>query len=123
MKTVRTVTLLAAASLALTACSGVRDFGKKGFWGNRPAFDGQYYRVKLASDKENRERFSVTVTDATKSLTGAREAARHRANEYCIEQFGLSEKDWDVSPDVDDAALPLTPKGDLVLSGECKGWL
>lgn len=105
------------ALTALAACS------KKGgnTFGNRIEFDGVYFRTKLDRDRDVPKQFTVSVRDAAKTLTGAREAARHKANEYCIRQFGSSELTWDVSPDVEDAALPLVD-GALVLSGECAGF-
>ncbi|MBY6166459.1 lipoprotein [Pseudooceanicola nitratireducens] len=116
MKPILILSLVAVT--ALTAC------GRKGnnnMFGNRQSFDGQYFRVKLDKDRANRAAFVVTVNDAGRSVLGAREAARHRANTYCIRQYGRSDLTWDVSPDVEDADLPIV-NGALVLSGECQGW-
>lgn len=107
--------------VALTALSACAKRGNNNLFGNREAYDGQYFRAKIDRDRDNRAAFSVSVREANRTLTGAREAARHKANEYCIRQFGSSDLTWDVSPDVDDATLPLI-NGDLVLSGECAGW-
>lgn len=106
--------------VALTAL-GACGKGKGNMFGNKQAYDGVYFRPKVDSKRDSREVFTVTVRDAGKSLVGAREAARHAANKHCIQQFGSSDLTWDVSPDVEDAALPLI-NGSLVLSGQCEGF-
>jgi len=118
MKLYSALILSLAAVTALSACS---KRGENNMFGNRQAYDGVYFRAKVDKNRDNRAAFTVSVRDAGKTLTGAREAARHRANEYCIRQFGSSALTWDVSPDVEDTALPLV-NGDLILSGECDGW-
>ncbi|WP_407492659.1 hypothetical protein [Pseudooceanicola sp. MF1-13] len=112
-----------ALVISLVALTALGACGKRGgnAFGNRIAFDGAYFRVKVDRDRDMPQAFTVTVRDAGKTLDGAREAARHKANEYCIRQYGNSDLTWDVSPDVDAAALPLV-NGDLILSGECDGW-
>ena len=114
----RVLILSLVALTVLSACSR----GQRGnLWGNRQMFDGQYFRAKLESDKTNRKAFQVTVNDARKTLVGAREAARVKAVEYCIRQYGRSDITWAQAPDVEDANLTLV-NGALVVSGECAGW-
>ncbi|EAQ01808.1 hypothetical protein OB2597_00285 [Pseudooceanicola batsensis HTCC2597] len=115
----RILILALVAVTALSACS--RQGGGRNLLGNRVEFDGQYFRTRVSSDRENRAAFVVTVRDPGRSLVGAREAARHKANEYCIRQYGLSDIEWDISPDAEDAALPIIDR-ELVLSGVCEGW-
>ncbi|WP_375173513.1 hypothetical protein [Pseudooceanicola sp.] len=114
----RVFILSLVAVTALTACNRG---GKGNPWGNRQLFDGQYFRVKLDSDKDDRRQFVVTVNDAGKSLVGARTAAITKASEHCVKGFGTSDMVWEVSPEVEDAELPLV-NGDLVLKGTCDGW-
>lgn len=113
----RFIILALVAMTGLTACGK----GKGNPWGNREQFDGQYFRVKASGDRDARQNFVVTVNDARKTLAGARGAGIARANEYCIREFGRSDLTWDISPEVEDAQLPLV-NGDLVLRGTCDGW-
>lgn len=110
----RTITLTLVALTTLSACT-------KNPWGNRQLFDGQYFRVQASANKEDRTQFVVTVHDAGRSLVGARMAAVTRANQYCVTQFGRSDLVWEVSPEVEDAQLPIA-NGDLILRGTCDGW-
>ena len=107
--------------VAMTVLSACGKAGTRNLFGFRQAYDGVYFRPKVSGDRQNRHMFTVSVKDAGQTLVGAREAARHKANEYCIRQFGSSEITWAVSPDVEDDQLPLI-NGELVLSGECAGW-
>ena len=109
-----------AGLLALPACGRGSASGGM-FSNNRQAYDGQYFRARLSADKEARELFSVRVNDAAKSLVGAREAGRHEAVKYCIQQYGQSRINWTTGPDVEDGAL-VFEDGDLILAGECLGW-
>ncbi|MBB04575.1 MAG: hypothetical protein CML03_03515 [Pseudooceanicola sp.] len=113
----RTLILALVAMTALSACA--KNGGNP--FGNREAYDGHFFRVKLDRNRDDRAAFGVTVNDAGRSLIGAREAARQKANEYCIRQFGRSDLTWVVSPDVEDAQLPIV-NGALVMRGECAGW-
>jgi len=115
----RSLILALIALTALSACAKGR--GKGNPWGNRDLYDGQYFRVKLSSDRDNRENFVVTVNDARKTLVGARMAAEHRANEHCVAQFGSSDLTWVTPPETEDELLPIV-NGDLILEGTCEGW-
>lgn len=88
--------ILSAAVLA--GCSNSKD---------RIAYDGQFYRVKVSKVDKQRDVFTVSVRDVSKSLEGAIEAGRHAGNSYCVETFGSSHIDWAVGPD--------TPPEDLVI--------
>ena len=121
MKRLVLVSVIAASMVTTASCARVKNASENVF-GAHQTYEGVRFRAKLDSDREDRANFVVTVNDAGQSLSGAREAARHQAVEYCIKQYGLSEIDWEVSPDVeDDAALPIV-NGDLIMPGECKGW-
>lgn len=113
----RGVILALATTTALSACAG----GNNNMFGNRQSFDGQFFRVKLSDERGNPARFTVTVNDARRSLIGARDASVTKASQHCVEQFGRSDLTWDVSPDVEDAQLPII-NGDLVMMGTCDGW-
>lgn len=116
---IRALVLMLIATTTLSACG---NWGGKGNpWGNRVAYDGAYFRVKASGDKENRQNFTVDVRDAGKTLVGARQAASAKAAEYCIRQYGRSDMTWEVSPEVEDAMLPIV-EGDLILRGTCDGW-
>lgn len=113
--------VLILSLVAVTALSACGRSGAGNVWGNRLQFDGQYFRVQLSTERGNRSDFTVTVNDAVRTLTGAREAAEHRANKHCVKQYGTSDLTWDVSPDVEDSELPIV-NGDLILKGTCDGW-
>ncbi|PIE14484.1 MAG: hypothetical protein CSA70_01650 [Rhodobacterales bacterium] len=99
----------------LSGCGKVRDRVQ------RNEFDGHKFRSSVQVDDAVREKFTIRVPNATRSLRGAREAGRHEANRYCIENYGDSEMVWVNGPDVEDSALVLN-NDDLILRGECKGW-
>lgn len=66
---------------------------------NRIAFDGQFFRVKVAKVDKQRHVFTVRIRDVDRSLDGAREAGRHAGVSYCVENFGSSEITWSIGPD------------------------
>ncbi|WP_040607554.1 hypothetical protein [Oceanicola sp. S124] len=113
----RVIGLALCAALALSACSRSQALSKS----SRPVFDGQYFRMSLAAEKDTPANFVVTVRDASKSLAGARDAGRYEAANHCIERFGSSRIDWMNGPDAPDEALQFSG-GDLVFSGVCRGW-
>ena len=116
-KTATTGVILALVA-GLSACGVSQKRAEKR---ERLQFDGYRYKVRLNTERDSVEKFSVEVGGATQSLNGAREAGTFKATEYCLKQFGLSDVDWVNGPDVDDAALVLD--GDtLILSGACRGW-
>ncbi|MWB78881.1 hypothetical protein GLS40_12645 [Pseudooceanicola sp. 216_PA32_1] len=90
---------------------------------NNNAFDGVYFRASLTADKENPQRFSVLVRNAARTLKGAKEAGRYEATKYCAKYYGWSEVDWAIGPETPDAQLRLNEDGDLILNGECTGWV
>ena len=109
--------LLLAGALALSGCATFNS----GKGDKRVYYDGVAFKPKVSSSKEDRENFEVRVKKATQTLTGAREAGRHKAIAYCIEQYGNSDIIWTDGPDAEDGALILD--GDtLVMRGRCLGW-
>ncbi|MBR9763715.1 MAG: hypothetical protein GYB53_09370 [Rhodobacteraceae bacterium] len=109
--------LALCAALALSACNRAQAWSKS----SRPVFDGQYFRMSLAAEKDAPENFVVTVRDAAKTLDGARDAGRYEAVNHCIERFGSSRIDWVNGPDAPAEELQFAG-GDLVFSGVCRGW-
>ena len=107
--------LVLALALVAAGCGKTRDLvtGRE-----KLAFDGQYFRSSLSASKEDRASFSVEVRDAAKSLDGAREAGRHEATKYCIEQYGTSRVDWANGPDSEEITLL---DGSAMFSGVCAG--
>jgi hypothetical protein len=66
---------------------------------NRLPFDDQYFRATAKPvERGEREVFEVVVRQASKSETGARQAAAHEATGYCIRWFGRSDIDWITDP-------------------------
>lgn len=96
-------------ALALCGCTDSK---------NRIAFDGHYFRTKVAKVDGQREVFSVSVRDVSQSFEGARAAALHAGNAYCVGTYGSSKIDWAVGPDTPASALRLTDDT-LVYSGTC----
>lgn len=84
-----TIPLILAAAL-VAGCSDSK---------NRFAFDGKYFRTKVAKVNKQRDVFTVTVKDVSQSFEGARAAALHAANGYCVGAYGSSDIDWVVGPD------------------------
>jgi hypothetical protein len=81
-------------------------------------FDGQFYRAKLSTDRGARDLFTVTVSPVSKSLVGAREAARYEATVYCVNRYGRSDIDWTVGPDTPDEELVIV-NDTLTFQGRC----
>ena len=106
---IRAVCISLAGLLVLSACGPDDD---------ALFFDGFQYNTRVKSERKTREDFIVTARPVSNSLLGAREAARHQAISYCIEQYGSSAIDWVVGPDSPDEELPID--GDtLTLQGTC----
>lgn len=95
--------------------------GCSGFFSDKPTFDGERFRTKIDVDKNDRQSFVVRVSNASKTLEGAREAGRYKATEYCIERYGNSAVDWTVGPDSPNAELTIE-KDVLFLNGRCEAW-
>ena len=85
---------------------------------NRLAFDGHYFRTKVSKVDRQRDEFVVSVRDVAKSFTGARAAALHAGNAYCVGTDGSSKIDWVVGPDTPASALRLADNT-LVYRGTC----
>ena len=82
----------------------------------RLAFEGNYYRAKVAKVDGQRDVFTVTVRDVAQSLSGAREAGRHEAVSYCVGTYGSSDIDWVVGPDTPDLRVV---DNTIVFRGTC----
>ncbi|WP_299848581.1 hypothetical protein [uncultured Roseovarius sp.] len=108
----RGLSLLLVSALMLGACTDKEQ---------RVFFDGKYFPAKAKKVKGDREAFVVTVRKTAQGLNGAREAGRHAAVKYCVENFGYSGIDWISGPDAKDGS-PMLSKGNLVLKGRCRVW-
>ncbi len=111
-----TVLLLVAAT-ALSACGGrkLTDFGRKK---ETITFDGFQYKSKAAKyNKTDRDHFEVTVSRATQSLDGARQAGKYEATKYCIKQYGTSSVDWVIGPETE-TIVPVDDK--IRMEGYCR---
>lgn len=102
---------LLVAALLLSACAGERR-------ADRVAFDGVFFRSNASKIDRKRDRFEVTVSPASASLDGAREAGRYEAIRYCIENYGSSDIDWLDGPDAEDGTLTIA-NDRLLLRGIC----
>lgn len=101
--------LVLAAAVAVAGCNQ-RDKGI--------AFDGHYYRAKTKKVGDDRAVFQSEIKPVSQSLEGAREAGRHAATKYCIENFGTSNVAWTRGPDGADGTLSVT-NDTLLLQGTC----
>lgn len=101
----------------LIATLGACDLAGK-MAGDQPSFEGQRYRTKLSKVDGQRAVFTVAISPASASVSGALEAGRYAATRYCIASFGSSDIIWTSGPDQDPETAEIT--GDtLVLSGAC----
>jgi len=98
------------ALITTSACSRLKkDVGLR--------FDGEKFRIKASKlDKDDRSRFVVAASPASKSIDGAREAAAYGGTEYCIAQYGTSLIAWAHGPEDE----PRFDGDRLVLEGQCK---
>ncbi|KIN64694.1 hypothetical protein Z946_3586 [Sulfitobacter noctilucicola] len=85
---------------------------------NRLAFDGQYFRTKVAKVDGQRDIFTVRIRDVSRSLDGAREAGRHAGVSYCVKNYGDSDITWSVGPDTPPEQLQISDDT-LVFQGIC----
>ncbi|CRL11537.1 hypothetical protein NIT7321_02405 [Phaeobacter italicus] len=108
----KTFALIGLCAGALAGCADLVN--------NRPLYGGVPFKAKAkAVDKKaDRAVFSVAVSDATRSLEGARLAAHHEGVRYCIENYGTSKIAWQADPLNADDAVPLAG-GDAVYGGTC----
>ncbi len=102
--------LLLIAALMLSACAERK--------ADRVAFDGVFFRSNASKLDKKRDRFEVSVTPASASIDGAREAGRYEAVRYCIANFGSSEIAWVDGPDAEDGTLTIA-NDRLLLRGVC----
>ncbi|MEL6451079.1 MAG: hypothetical protein AAFQ19_07445 [Pseudomonadota bacterium] len=101
---------LLIAALLLSACQERR--------ADRVAFDGVFFRSTSGKVDQQRDVFEVTVSPASSSLDGAREAGRYEATRYCIDNFGTSDITWSDGPDAEDGTLTID-NDRLILRGTC----
>jgi hypothetical protein len=97
-------------ALLLSACSERR--------ADRVAFDGVYFRSTASKVDKARDQFEITVSPASSSIEGAREAGRYEATRYCIDNFGTSDMAWVNGPDAEDGRLTIA-NDRLILRGAC----
>ncbi|KEJ97981.1 hypothetical protein SAMN05444149_101314 [Pseudosulfitobacter pseudonitzschiae] len=105
----RLICILAVA-LAVTGCAK----SEKGL-----AFDGHYYRATAKKAGDDRSVFQVEVRQVSQSLEGAREAGRHAATKYCVDNFGTSNIAWTRGPDPENGSLSVS-NDKLLLQGKCE---
>ena len=84
-------------------------------------FAGSEYRSKSWPVKGDRQAFVVVVSGAGEGGSAPREAARYRATQYCLGNFGTSDIDWTVGPETPRDALRRW-RGGLVFYGRCRIW-
>ena len=103
---------LFAGVLVLAGCADPRD--------KMEPFDGFYFRGKAgAVDKsETLALFRATVSGASQSLKGARQAAEYEGIKYCIAQYGTSRIDWTIGPDTAPESLRIIDDK-LTFAGRC----
>lgn len=109
--------VLLVSATALSACGGrkLTDFGRKK---ETITFDGFQYKTKATQyNKAERDHFEVTVSQATQSLAGARQAGGYAATKYCIKQYGTSSVDWVIGPETE-TIVPVDDK--IRLEGYCR---
>lgn len=101
---------LGLALAVLAGCGGSDD--------KRVAFDGQFFRTKVANVEKQRDEFVTTVQGVSKSFEGARGAALHASNAYCVSTYGSSEIAWVVGPDTPPSQLRIVDDT-LTYRGTC----
>ncbi|MFT6091127.1 hypothetical protein [Sulfitobacter sp.] len=85
---------------------------------DRVAFDGIYFKTKVSKVDGQRDVFTLLVKSASRSIEGAREAARYEATVYCVNNYGSSDIVWVVGPDTPADNLRLVDDS-LTFSGSC----
>jgi len=83
-------------------------------------FDGHYYKVKSSTvdKKATLADFTVTISQVSQSLDGAREAGGYEGTRYCIKYFGSSTIDWTVGPETEPQNLTIADDT-LTFAGRC----
>lgn len=105
----------------LAGCASIQN-GARALQSDRQPFQGQYYSARVAEDEARPERFVVSVGNLDRGLPGAVEAGRHEAYTYCLRNYGLTDIEWELGPDVPQQSLRIVD-GRLLLTGECVGWV
>lgn len=108
---------IAAALAALAAFSMLGGCAQNG----ENDFVGSEYRSKSWPVKGDRQAFVVVVSGAGADGSAPREAARYRATQYCLGNFGTSDIDWTVGPETSSDGLRRW-RGGLVFYGRCRIW-
>ena len=103
-----------AAAFAFAALGGCTEGGENDFVGSE-------YRSKSWPVKGDRQAFLVVVSGAEAGSSAPREAARYRATQYCLGNFGTSDIDWTVGPETPDEGQRRW-RGGLVFYGRCRIW-
>lgn len=101
--------IVLAGAVAVAACSDNSD---------RIAFDGQYFRAKVAKVDKQRDVFTVRVRDVSRSLDGARQAGAYEGISYCVKNYGSSDITWTVGPDTPPEQLVIADNA-IVFQGIC----
>ena len=83
---------------------------------DRILFDGKYFRTKVSKVDKQRDVFLVTVSEPGKSIDGAREAGRHAGVSYCVKNYGNSDIDWSIGPDMEQLRIS---DNKLIFQGTC----
>jgi len=81
-------------------------------------FDGFSFKGRLQAEKDDRRNFVASAAPVSRSLEGAREAARFEGTTYCIRKYGRSDIDWVASPEAEASALNIV-EDRLVVQGRC----
>ena len=120
-------TVLLVGAFALSGCGAIGSlasgasgpFSGGGLRGSGTEIDGVRFRTRVQSSKENRRDFTTVTRNAGRDLSGAVEAGRVQAVEYCLRQVGGSEILWSQGPDRPIEQIAIGEGGDLVLTGTC----
>ena len=112
----RTAMVSMFAILSLVAACGTAPTRSS----DRVAFDGQYFRAsaKPVDKRKAPAEFRVTVSGASASLDGAREAGRFEGTKFCVQNFGASRIVWSVGPDTEPQNLRIVDDK-LTFAGTC----
>lgn len=113
MTGMKSIALIAAAGLALTACTSADE---------RVRYDGIPFQVKFkpANKKVSRKDFIVEVKEPQQSVKGARAAAHHGGVTYCLAEAGYGTSDiiWENDPLDEEVPLVIDGKS-AVFRGKC----
>ena len=112
--------LVLGGLVASLAGCGTFGIGKdRALRSERVLFDGIRFRTDVDSTSQDRRAFSVTVRNASRSVTGAQEAAEFEAVKYCLGVFGGSDIAWTQSPFQEVETLELGANDTLTIAGRC----